>query len=275
MTVAETVRLSREVPFGLIEFEERPPDPKTGRSYRAYHVTVDGERRRVSSVTTILRFLDKPALDRKREEVTATNAFALARTGMVETVEPADALAAMKEHGVDAESFWSKGKQRGIDIHTVLERYAVAGEAPNPADFPPELRGYIRGLVDWLLDDDPEPEAVEQLVANPSQKYAGRFDLRARIKGRSCLVDLKTNREGRIYPEAHLQARAYAIADEVCGAEPVQDIILVGVGERGNFERVRGLAKAADWKAIVDARSRLLRIEIAAREQRAREVAAA
>lgn len=270
MTVAETLCLTREVSWGLIEFEERPPDEKTGRSYRAYHVTRDGQRTRVPSVTTILDCLDKPALNRWKCRVTATNALALVREfpAIVNDVEPDGMHDAMCTHAVDVDSESRKAAQRGVDIHTVLQRYAETGDAPNLADHPPEHRGFIRGLVGWLLADDPQPEAIEQLVAHPEHRYAGRFDLRATIRGRSCLVDLKTNREGRVYREAHLQAVGYGMAELECGGAPLDEVVLVGVGAQGTFERVRGQGRSADWLAIVEIYRRLQRLDIALREAR-------
>jgi len=235
MAVAETVKLRRETPIGLIEFEERPPAP-SGYTYRRYHFTdLDGKRGQLPSVSRVLGIFDKPGLTKWKIGLAA--------------------------QGIDPDAEAKRAQERGTDIHSLLETFMVSGQEPIPAHHPEEHRGWIRGLNEFLLKYDPQPESVEQLVAHPELGYAGRFDLRAKIRGLSTIVDLKTSDKGRVYREAHLQALAYAWADEVCGAPPVEAVLIVGIGRNGSLECVRGCASRADWQAVIEVRDRLNRLE--------------
>jgi len=265
----ERIFLARDTPIGRIEFEQRPP-ARTGYTYRAYHLNeLDGRRTRKPSVTTILNDLAKPALMSWYEEQGVRAALTAERAGQLQGVEIDNAVDVLRARKESAKDVARAAAQRGWNIHAVLEAYSRTGQAPNPIDHPLEHRGYIRGLVGWLLADDPQPEMIEGLVAHPSLGYAGRFDLRAQIEGSgSCIVDLKTSRTGAIYREAHLQAVAYAVADEICGGGPVDDIILVGVGADGSFQRMRGQAGPADWGAVVALHKRLKRLDELLRAER-------
>ena len=82
---------------------------------------------------------------------------------------------------------------------------------------------------------DPEPVAVERLVVHPEFGYAGRLDLRARIRGREYIVDLKTNKRTQIYPNHCLQSVAYHVADVRSGADPADGELVVAVGPDGTY----------------------------------------
>jgi hypothetical protein len=151
--------------------------------------------------------------------------------------------------GMDAKR--DAGADRGTAVHNVLEFWARERTAPDLADFPTEVRGYVSGLCTWLLATRPKPTSVERFVGSVTHTYAGRLDLRASLDGRDCIVDLKTNPKGRVYDEAHLQARAYTLADVECGSQPPEGIVIVAVGEDGGFEMVECEAEAGDWLNVL------------------------
>jgi hypothetical protein len=257
MAVTEDVYLRRELPDGgLIEFEERV----TG--WRAYWYTATGEatkRVRMPSVTTILgKISSSGALLDWYEARGAEAALTLARQGYLDHVAPEHAVETIREAGMGAKDHARSAADRGIRIHSVLERYATSGEVPNPADYAEEDRGYLRGLIRWLMHADPEPVAVERLVVHPEFGYAGRLDLRARVHGGEYVVDLKTNRRAQIYRNACLQAVAYNVADARCGSEPADGELLVAVGPDGTFAEAyspEGTAEA--WAAGLEYNRRL------------------
>src|SRR4029453_12930097 len=108
---------------------------------------------------------------------------------------------------------------RGRAVHTFIETYVTSGRVLAPSHFEVDQRPYVQAAGRFLFEHDPQPEAVEELVAWPEQGYAGRLDMRARIDGQSSLLDFKTSENGRVYPEAHVQVYAYQLAAERCGAD--------------------------------------------------------
>ena len=95
---------------------------------------------------------------------------------------------------------------RGQDIHAAGEGL-VRGE---PVEIPDELRGPAQAYARFLDKYAVEQVAVEAVVGNISNRYAGRGDLWARVgrfDGAFCYVDLKTGKN--VYESTVLQVAAY------------------------------------------------------------------
>lgn len=237
LTVVDDIHLARSLPDGsLIEFEERT----TG--YRAYWYTPplpDAKRVRLPSVTTILgRISSDGGLLDWYEARGAEATLTLARQGYLDHIHPSRAIDAVREAGMGAKRTAGDAADRGKRIHAVLEEWARTGGVPSPASFAEDERGYLRGLIRWLMHHDPEPVAVERLVCHPEFGYAGRLDLRARfprLGGREFVTDLKTNRRAQIYRKACLQVLAYHVADVRSGAEPADGEMVIAVGPDGSY----------------------------------------
>jgi hypothetical protein len=269
---------------------QRPYAERDGSEFQAYeNVTVEyrdashrywlhanGERTAAVSVTSALKVLDKPALLAWAEACGAEGAAALAAAGELTDVHPSRAIDVVRMNGVGMDAKRDAGADRGTAVHNVLEFWAREQAVPDLADFPAEVRGYVQGLCAWLLVAQPKPTGVERFVGSVTHTYAGRLDLRATLDGRDCIVDLKTNPKGRVYDEAHLQARAYTLADVECGAEPPEGIVIVAVGEQGGFEMVECEAEAGDWLNVLGTYRSLSRLRSArsARERIAKAAAA-
>lgn len=229
------ILLRRELPGGaLIEFEERVS------GFRAYWYTAENGRQRVRlpSVTTVIgQVMPKHALLEWYEARGAEAALTLARGGYLDHVRPENAFEAIRNAGMGGKRALGDASERGKRIHAVLEDYCRTGSVPNPATFAPEDRGYLRGLIRWILKADPQPSATERLVCDPSRGYAGRFDMRAAVYRHTdeFIVDLKTNRRAQIYPEACLQVAGYHQADVKCGAAPALGGLVVAIGPDGEF----------------------------------------
>jgi hypothetical protein len=247
MTAVETgdILLRRELPDGgLLEFEERVS------GFRAYWYTAAGSksRKRLPSVTTILgAVMPRHALLEWYEARGAAGALILARRGMLKGVEPDDAIETVRLNGLGGKATAGSASNRGRRVHKVLEDYLTTGSVPNPAAFPEEDRGYLRGLIRWILKADPEPVEVERLVCDPKRGFAGRLDVRARVHRMSdeFIVDLKTNRRATIYPSACVQVAGYHNADVASGARPALGGLLVAVGPDGSF--AEGYAPIEAW----------------------------
>jgi hypothetical protein len=253
---AMAVTKSRLLPSGyLIEFESAPVgylkrdgEPRK-RDWRAYYLSVPGSdapRERVESVSTICdRILPKDGLPPWSERQGIRGALEAIRRGLV-TVAMTDeeAVRAVRANRLGANAERDDAADRGLNVHAILEEFMLTGRAPNPAEHPEPHRPFIRGLVKWLLWADPEPVAVEFLVADPENQYAGRADLIARINGQPALVDLKTQENGAIYESAHIQARLYMQAEQRFGEHPMAEARIVVVDGYGGFREMELVADA-------------------------------
>jgi hypothetical protein len=216
-----------------------------------YWLHFDGRREAADSVTTVLKVLNKEHLLKWAEAAGAEGAAALAAMGLLEEIPASEAIHLVRDRKMGMDAKRDTAADRGTAVHRVLELWARERQIPNLSDFPGHVRGYVQGLCSWLLTTDPQPSSTERFVGSLLGMYAGRMDLRAQIAGRDLVVDLKTNPRGRVYDEAHLQSRAYAMADEECGSAPADGIVIVGVGEDGSFEMVECEASPQDWLNVL------------------------
>lgn len=227
--MGEPLRLERTVPgIGTIEFVETD---KT----RAYWFLAEGgtRRQRFPSVTGILRATwPKPAL-----------------------------LEWYAKHGRETDTLLEEASKRGKAIHAFVENYMRSGELERMTAYPSEYAGYLSGIARFLWEHDPQPLVIEQLIVHPEMRYAGRLDLIATMGGKRTLLDFKTNTKGRVYTEAHVQATAYAIADERCGGDKIEDVAIVGVADDGNYDLVRGADATALWASALDFYGHVRRFE--------------
>jgi hypothetical protein len=282
------VHLERAIPgVGTLIFDEAPAGSPTKkgtprvRAKRAYTLRRDdGSEIELPSVTKIINKVSpKQALLSWYEACGAEGAVTAERAGALHYVEPADAIDVVRRLGMGAKEQMEAGQRRGVAIHAILERYLRDGVIPNPEDFPDEYQGYIRALARFLRlhPMEPEPDGVERLVCHPELGYAGRMDLRARVGagGVSTVVDLKTNKDARIYPEAHIQTVAYAMADERSGAKPAENILIAAMGADGSFAVANGVGTPAMWRSAVSLYGQMGALDEAVRTSRPQVVEAA
>jgi hypothetical protein len=144
----------------------------------------------------------------------------------------------------------------------------LTGEVPKLSEFPAEWHGWVKGAAAALLLMDPETEEAERIICNPALRYAGRPDLICRIKGRRTLIDYKTGK-GRVYDSAHYQTRLYAMALEPSGIAPVEDIIIVGVGDDSKVDLVHCEATETDALDLLSVHLSRKRINAGMAAQRA------
>lgn len=228
MTATATGQDARDIPgIGRLEFHE------TDRS-RAYWLLPEGGKRRhrLPSVTTIISGTwPKPGL-----------------------------LEWYLKHGGDAPRLRDEAAARGKYVHAFIESFMRDQWRPL-SDFPTDTWPYLKGAAAFLADYNPVPIAIERLVCHPEFQYAGRPDLIAEIAGEPTLLDFKTNPEGRIYPEAHIQATAYGIANERCGDPPINRTLLVGINGEGGYNAVPGVDATKAWASMRDFYSHIARLK--------------
>jgi hypothetical protein len=116
---------------------------------------------------------------------------------------------------------------RGTEVHALGERLVHGDEV----DVPEHLADHVDGYVKWLDTWQPEPIWTERPVASRKWWYAGTFDLIARMRGTTWLLDIKTARG--VYGDNALQLSAYANAEFLLDADdnetPLLEIERLGV----------------------------------------------
>lgn len=254
---------------GTLRFEEAPRGWLTQKGerrrsdWRCYAlIDTDGKRRRMPSASTVLGILEKRALYEWHEAQGILGVLeAIARDELdPSTVHPDDAVTIIRDLGLGAEAAKQKAAKRGLDVHDALETWSRSGVFPNPGDMDPEHRPYLRALASALIALDPEPVAVEQITCSLEHGVAGRFDLLARIGGRLVMVDLKTNRHGVAFLEAHPQVACYAACEQELTGLDIQGTLALGVGPDGRWRADEGCASFDDFLAVLETYRALQRI---------------
>lgn len=213
----------------------------------AHKYLVDGSR--FPSVTTLLGVVDKSGPLMSWCETTTLEGVEelLAQGRQIPAGELKDALRAANLTYRDRRD---TAATRGTSVHDALEKLATDGTPPSLADFPSEDRGFVQALCSWWIRYQPEALMVEQIVASTRLRFAGKFDLLARIDGRVHLCDLKSSK--RIYNTHFAQVAGYALALEECGWDAPDVCSVVRVGEDGEYDFVESSATAEDFEAIAE-----------------------
>jgi hypothetical protein len=235
---------------GLIEFEQAPTGWLTKKGeprradWRAYFYTPPGGKRtRLPSVTTILdEILPKAGLPRWAEGHGIRGAVQATRAGLITddtAIDHVEQIVRANRLGADAAK--DQAADRGLNVHDLLRIYLETGSPPGLAGHPLHHHGFIAALADWLLVTQPEPEAIEELVADPKSGYAGRLDLRARFPRRGwgmTTVDAKTQEKAAIYTAAHVQVNLYEKGARACGDEPAERCLVVVFAADGTWREM-------------------------------------
>jgi hypothetical protein len=157
----------------------------------------------LSSVTTILRVLDKPALVPWAQGIVAEAAIAHRGDieGWVQVGGVEGAIGLLKKA---ATAQRDRAAATGTDVHALAESLNRGLEVIVPADIAPFVDAYRR----WVDRFQPTVIAAEELIAGDG--YAGTFDLIADIAGERWLLDIKTSKG--VYSDTALQLAAYGRA---------------------------------------------------------------
>ncbi len=169
--------------------------------------SLDGEDRfyewageRYPSVTTLLKHcVPKPALGVWKQKLTINAVF-----DHYDELIQMDNEKAVKKALALAESDNARAAL-GTEIHSFAEASAQGLALPKPSN---EAAPFFASYEAFQYDVQPEYLAVELPVFNRTYGYAGTADLYAKIKGKVCVIDIKTGRS--IWPEVALQLAAYA-----------------------------------------------------------------
>lgn len=242
--------------LGLLRFEDLPagawltqkgePAKKPRRRY-----LLDGKE--LDSVSSIVGTLSKEALINWAEDHGARGAVLAERAGLLKGVPDDEIVRTVRDLDLGARAVSREAADRGKVIHSVMERLAETGESTNPATLPASARPWVRGAAQAWIDLGMVRRTclTEVMVCHPDYGYAGRFDLYGRRKnGKTALVDWKTGR-GKVFDSAHYQTRGYVEALASAGLERPDEILIVGIDDKGNAELIECEATAEDWAALV------------------------
>lgn len=150
------------------------------------------------------------------------------------------------EYGLTVNQVMKKAGSRGSAIHRALEKWAEKQEVPQLDAYTEEVRPYIMGLANWLVENEPEIIDSEIITGSIEYHYAGKFDFKAifrkgRYKSRLGLIDLKTTK--RVYPDQHFpQLEAYENAELESGRDATDLRGILHLGSDGKS----GLAVSCD-----------------------------
>ena len=95
---------------------------------------------------------------------------------------------------------------RGTMVHEISEDLLNGEEIVLDAEA--DIVKRVMCLEQWYDDYEPEVIMQEVMLAFPGVRYAGRFDILARIDGKNVLIDIKT---GGYYKSHDLQATMYKV----------------------------------------------------------------
>ncbi|HSE44318.1 MAG TPA: hypothetical protein VLA89_03210, partial [Gemmatimonadales bacterium] len=233
----------------------------------------------VPSMSDVKDILDKAGLPWWGQGVGVRGTLTLAAEGLVDLayVDPmtidgmVDLIHGNKQKGIKGllsqnkltvNHTLDKAADRGTNVHKTLETWAETGTMPIPDVYPAHERGYVKGVVDFLLHSGAEPVAQEVMVGSLEWGFAGRFDLIAQIpdgaevfvhrteKGRGdrkekipggrWLLDLKTSAD--VYESHMLQCAGYELAYRECYGEETDFQGVIQVPADGRYKLVKSRA---------------------------------
>lgn len=168
-----------------------------------YHVS-DGVK--YPSVTTIIRVIDKPALMFWYAKIQRETDAALARAS--KSVKAASA--AILKNTRPADTARDSAADIGKQAHTMVE-WTILGmlgaKKRSKPEMGPEAKKCFESWKAWFKASGLKPVFAEKMTWSDKYHYAGTADCLAEKAGKLYVLDWKSSKG--IYPEMHLQTRAY------------------------------------------------------------------
>lgn len=200
------------------------------------------------SVTQILGILDKPGLSWWGWKIACDGVAAMVEDDWPVANSGQAIQDDLKSRKDTPNHQLSSAGNRGSVVHNAAEVWAKDGEVPNPSNFEEEHRGYIQALAKWISDDEPHFIETEVVIASRKHGYVGKFDFLARVADHMVIGDYKTSKA--IYKEAHLQLAAYQLASDEMGRDPVDKLLVIRLGDDGEYQIAESKAKGKDFLAV-------------------------
>ena len=176
--------------------------------------------------------------------------------------------AKLARDGKNFKEEWAKSADKGTRVHDIAESFALFGPAKieNINDYDEDIRGYVKGLIDWWSFYRPTATKTEFMVFDygdspPATCYAGRADLLATIAGKRTLIDYKTLGDSNHiakYPKAfqsnNVEIVARAVAMEKAGKK-VDQCMLVRLSPDGRHHEI--FIGKDEWPHLYDCFKRM------------------
>lgn len=144
---------------------------------------------------------------------------------------------------------------RGTNVHKHgLHAMAEGRPVPDLSLLTAEEQGFVRGIMAFWHECEPEVLQAEQVIAIPEHGVAGRFDLRARLHGTYrgerlggavCMVDAKTS--GFVPAKHHGQLAGYDLGAITSGFGPSDRQMILQVDAFGRYELIDGQGTHDDF----------------------------
>lgn len=145
----------------------------------------------VPSVTSIMKVLYKPQLERWKQEQLLLAALTTPKIEGEREYEYINRIIEdSRAEGMSAADF-------GTHIHSLIEWYCKAsylGDDTAEIDFLPDDKLYLHGWKEWAKKVEFRPELVEFSFANLELGCGGKIDCLGEIEGRRCWIDWKTQK---------------------------------------------------------------------------------
>jgi hypothetical protein len=177
------LRAAIEAARSCVEFNEK--------THRYWQLMPDGSKRPLMGVTSILKGLAKPKLIGAAARLAA------------ETGDP-------RAH----EKAWGKKRDKGTDLHAVIERECrvMLGEnVPEFAGMTDEQMIALARWKKWARDVEFRPILVEFRLIHRGLGYGGTSDCLGYVRGERSIIDWKGGESG-IWADMHLQLTGYRLA---------------------------------------------------------------
>lgn len=239
---------------------------------------LDGKR--IAACSTVIGTLNKYNLTKRGgwiERNAVVGTFHAMKAGELDGVPEQDMWQRVRALGYGLAK-QDEGAARGTVLHSVMDRLAETGKAPNPAEVAEVARAWVRaGVKAWRSLNVTEVVEREQIVCHPEFGYAGRFDLLALTRPQPMLdpmltlLDYKSSKDGTVWEEAHWQTRLYSMAiRETLGLE-VERIVILGIGPNGELEPMECCCSEEDAVALATVYRGRARINSGMGKQRRRK----
>lgn len=231
---------------------------------RTYWLGEQATENKIPSITTVLGVMEKEGLHFAIEKLTVDAAVQMARNGGL-PLEVGEALGQMKGQGLSFRQQWNAKADKGTATHDWLSKLMADPDTPVPEDCEP----FAQGIEQWRFKYGPVAVQSEVMVASPTHRFAGRFDLLADLPtlGSVARIELKTTgslprhkKTGEVLPpytENLWQLAAQELAAVESGDPPSEVQAVLRVDEQGEWDfhvttvEPRGfLAALSLWRAL-------------------------
>lgn len=187
--------------------------------------------KKVTSVTTALKIIDKPSIRRWAVNVSVDTAKELIKPGVVyDELMLASIFDKARKANTQA---MSDAGDAGTLLHRWVEAY-IKGENP-PIPINPMLRESCKKFLTWVHKYNVKFLLSEQPVYSRKYFYTGTLDFICQINGLLYIGDLKTSKG--IYLEQMMQTTPYRHArEEEYPNEKYHGQLICRIGKDGSFE---------------------------------------